>query len=112
MTRKDVSQIVRGLPTDVVFCNRCVISNQKPITGLETSHGLADKKETTRFVNGVCDACRWTEQKETIDWEDRERQLAELCDRHRKSDGNFDVIVPASGGKDSRYVAKYRICTT
>ena len=28
-----------------------------------------------------------------------------ICDRHRRNDGRFDVLVPSSGGKDSAYVA-------
>jgi N-acetyl sugar amidotransferase len=31
--------------------------------------------------------------------------LRELCDRHRKSDGSYDCIVPGSGGKDSFYAS-------
>ena len=40
-----------------------------------------------------------------INWADREKQLTELLDRHRRNDGRFDVIVPGSGGKDSVYVS-------
>ena len=32
-------------------------------------------------------------------------ELIELLDQHRRSDGQWDVIVPSSGGKDSGYVA-------
>jgi hypothetical protein len=28
-----------------------------------------------------------------------------LCDKHRKGDGSYDVIVPCSGGKDGSFVA-------
>ena len=31
--------------------------------------------------------------------------LKKLLDKHRKSDGSYDVIVPGSGGKDSGYVS-------
>ena len=95
----------KGLPSDVVFCSKCVISNQKPVTQLESSHTINHKKRTTRFTDGVCDACRWAEIKETIDWAARDEELFALCDKHRSKNGAFDVIVPASGGKDSRYVA-------
>jgi hypothetical protein len=65
-----------------------------------------EKKPTTQFTDGVCDACRWAVIKETeIDWKDRENELQELCDRYRKGNGEYDVVVPASGGKDSMYVA-------
>lgn len=80
------------LPAQVRFCRRCVISNQRPRIAFDEE--------------GVCSACRFAEFKAAkIDWKSRERELAELCDRHRRSDGRFDVIVPSSGGKDSGYVA-------
>jgi N-acetyl sugar amidotransferase len=40
-----------------------------------------------------------------IDWQQRDRQLRELCDKHRKTDGSYDCIVPGSGGKDSFYAS-------
>jgi N-acetyl sugar amidotransferase len=80
------------LPSEVKYCNRCVISNQRPRIVFDE--------------NGVCNACRWWEAKKTqIDWKTREQQLRELCDRYRRSDGSHDVVVPSSGGKDSDYVA-------
>jgi N-acetyl sugar amidotransferase len=96
-----------GLPQTVVFCSRCVISNQRPITSIESKHTDGEAKQTTRFdANGVCDACRWAEIKETrIDWDARHRELEVLLEKHRKQDGSYDVVVPASGGKDSAYVA-------
>lgn len=96
-----------GLPTKVFFCTKCVISNQRPITALETKHGKNHKKKTTAFdENGVCDACNWAEYKDKkIDWESRHEELESLLKKHRRSDGSYDVVVPASGGKDSCYVA-------
>lgn len=95
-----------GLPENVEFCRNCVVSNQKPITAKESLHKKNDKKNTIRFHNGVCDACRWASLKEVeIDWDARGLELRELCSKHRRSDGRYDVVVPASGGKDSRYVA-------
>ena len=95
-----------GLPQTVEFCSRCVISNQKPLSSIESKHSVNHAKQTTRFTNGVCDACRWAEAKESsVDWQKRGKELQALCDIHRKANGEHDVIVPASGGKDSRYVA-------
>ena len=100
------SKAPKGLPEEVLFCRKCVISNQKPISAIESSHQAGAKKQTTNFNDGVCDACRWAEIKESgIDWQARLAELEELCAKHRRGDGRFDVIVPASGGKDSRYVA-------
>lgn len=96
-----------GLPMQVAFCRRCVISNQRPNSAVEYEHTSDSLKKTINFdANGVCDACRLAEEKHaTIDWNARERQLRELCDRHRKNDGSYDCIVPGSGGKDSFYAA-------
>lgn len=73
------------------FCKKCVTSNQRP--------------RITFDEEGICGACRYSEEKEQIDWETREKELRTLLDKHRSKDGSFDVIVPASGGKDSGYVA-------
>lgn len=54
---------------------------------------------------GRCNACVWTEQKKSIDWNARTDELKALLDRHRRTDGGFDCVVPVSGGKDGSYVA-------
>jgi len=80
------------LPPKVIFCKRCVVSNQRPRIVFD--------------AEGVCSACRFAEHKKNvIDWTKREKELAELCNKHRSDDGSYDVIVPGSGGKDSNYVA-------
>lgn len=80
------------LPKQVVFCRNCVVSNQRPRTAFNE--------------NGICSACQWAYEKDhTVDWEIREKELAALCDRYRSKNGDFDVVVPGSGGKDSGYVA-------
>lgn len=96
-----------GLPAEVKFCKKCVISNQRPNSAVEYAHKADSTKKTIAFSEGgVCDACRLAEQKHgTIDWSLREKQLVELCDRHRKHDGSYDYLVPGSGGKDSFYAA-------
>jgi N-acetyl sugar amidotransferase len=80
------------LPLEVKFCKKCTVSNQRP--------------RITFDEHGVCSACNFAEYKRTkIDWALRERELIELCDRHRKNNGEYDVIVPCSGGKDGSFVA-------
>jgi len=95
-----------GLPEEVVYCTRCVMSNQRPSSYPEFKH-TKDRITPTMHIDeeGVCDACRTAEQKDLIDWEERERQLWALCDAHRKDDGSYDCLVPGSGGKDSAYQA-------
>jgi len=81
-----------NLPTDVRFCKKCTVSNQRP--------------RITFDEHGVCSACNYAEYKRTkIDWAQREKELVELCDKHRKNNGEYDVIVPCSGGKDGSFVA-------
>ena len=95
-----------GLPREITFCKKCVISNQRPNSAVEYSHTRASKKTTIHFdADGVCDACRAAERKSLIDWDSRKKELQELCDRHRRNDGHYDCLVPGSGGKDSFYAA-------
>ncbi|OGF64196.1 LPS biosynthesis protein [Candidatus Giovannonibacteria bacterium RIFCSPHIGHO2_01_FULL_45_24] len=101
------TQAKYGLPQEVKFCKKCVISNQRPNSAIEFAHTSNTRKATINFdAEGVCDACRFAKIKKTqIDWAERERQLAVLCDRYRKNNGEYDCIVPGSGGKDSFYAA-------
>jgi len=101
-----------GLPQEVKFCKKCVMSNQRPASAIEFKHTKDSKKTTLNFdEEGVCDACRHAEHKNSISWEKREAELLKLLDQHRSKDGSYDCIVPGSGGKDSAYqshVLKYK----
>lgn len=95
-----------GLPNEVKFCKSCIISNQRPNSAVEYEHTKSSKKETIHFnANGDCDACRVSEKKNAIDWNAREKELIELCDKYRSKDGQYDCLLPGSGGKDSIYAA-------
>ncbi len=95
-----------GLPAEVRFCARCVISNQRPCSVVEFRNTPGQAKPTIHFDSeGVCSACRFAEMKAGIDWRERERQLVELCRLHRSRTGAYDCIVPGSGGKDSAFTA-------
>jgi len=95
-----------GLPEEVIFCNRCVMSNQRPASEIEFKHNINTKKKTLHISeDGVCDACKIAEEKEKIDWEKREEELLKLLDKYRRNDGYYDCIVPGSGGKDSAFQA-------
>tara|TARA_B110001469_G_C9648223_1_gene329095 strand:- start:4579 stop:5802 length:1224 start_codon:yes stop_codon:yes gene_type:complete len=101
-----------GLPNDVKFCTKCIMSNQRPTSAIEFKHTKDSKKTTMNFDDeGICDACRTAEIKDNIDWGMREEELISLLDKHRKNDGSYDCLVPGSGGKDSAYqahVLKYK----
>ena len=95
-----------GLPENVKFCSKCVISNQRPNSTIEFNHTKESKKSTIYLdENGICDACKAAEIKNNIDWGMREEELIKLLDKHRKNDGSYDCLVPGSGGKDSAYQA-------
>lgn len=107
------SEAFFGLPEKVLFCKKCVVSNQRPSSTVEFKHSYDDKKETIAFGDdGICDACRYAEQKtQKINWKRREEQLVQLLDKHRRGGAEYDVIVPGSGGKDSAFAShllKYR----
>lgn len=88
---KNVAQLYK-LPAEVKFCKLCTVSNQRPRIILD--------------AEGICAACHYAVYKRTqVDWDQRDAELRALCDQHRKSDGNYDVIVPCSGGKDGSFVA-------
>lgn len=81
-----------NLPREVKFCKKCTVSNQRPRIMLDE--------------HGVCSACNYAEFKRTkIDWKAREDELVALCNKHRKRNGEYDVVVPCSGGKDGSFVA-------
>lgn len=82
------------------------MSNQRPSSVPEFTHTV-DRKAPTLHIDdeGVCDACRYAEKKEQIDWLAREDELRLLLDCYRREDGSYDCLVPGSGGKDSCYAA-------
>ena len=94
-----------GLPKEILFCKTCSYSNQKPNSEKEYNHNIETPKPTMDFVDGECSACRMHKIKKTINWEDRKNELVELCNKYRKNNGEYDCIVPGSGGKDSFYAS-------
>lgn len=72
------------------YCTRCVMPDTKPDLQLD--------------AEGVCSACRAYENRKSVDWAQRRRELDEVLARYRVADGSqWDCIVPVSGGKDSTY---------
>lgn len=81
------SDVLRSLR----WCSNCVSMSTRPRIGFD--------------ARGWCNACQWAERKKYLDWGQRQSQLKQLLDKHRRTDGNFDCVVPVSGGKDGSYVA-------
>jgi N-acetyl sugar amidotransferase len=73
------------------WCSNCLTMSTRPRISFDE--------------RGWCNACIWKERKKALDWGGRRKELEGLLDRHRRSDGRFDCIVPVSGGKDGSYVA-------
>ena len=102
MTKKNYS--LYGLPEEVRFCSKCTISNQRPSSTIEFMAKDNIKKGIEVNSNNICDACKYNDIKNKIDWEEREKKLISLCNKYRKSSG-YDCIIPGSGGKDSAYAS-------
>ncbi len=108
MVSKDI-----GLPKKVIFCKKCVISNQRPSSVIEFQNKIGDKKPIIDFDDHqICSACRFNDIKNNdINWDEREKKLLKLLDQFRKKDGGYDILIPGSGGKDSAFashVLKYK----
>ena len=80
-----------NLPLKVIFCKKCTISNQRP--------------RITFDKEGVCSACNYRQYKAEVNWDDRKKELKKFLNKVRSKNGEYDVIVPCSGGKDGSFVA-------
>lgn len=75
------------------YCSRCL---------------LPETQETINFdKNGVCNVCQNWETKNSKDWVAQKEKLTGIANRHRRTDGSWDCIVPFSGGKDSAFTVYY-----
>jgi len=74
----------------IKYCRNCVYPETKPDLSLDE--------------NGICDACRFVDVKDTTNWDLRRKELAEIFEKFKNKDGsNYDCIIPVSGGKDSTF---------
>lgn len=73
-------------------CRRCLYPANHPL-------GI------TFDAEGICSGCRVHEEKDRLDWTERELVLAQLLGGYRgRSRGRHDCIVPVSGGRDSFFI--------
>lgn len=98
LAAKNLDAQPRAAGPYAVMCTRCVMTKRRPRIVFD--------------AEGVCSACRYAERKQSdIDWAVRGQELENLLDRYCRRKpydwnvGPYDVIVPASGGKDSAFVA-------
>src|SRR5882724_7971728 len=72
------------------YCVRCLYPETKPDLWFDE--------------HGVCSACLNYQVRSEVDWDQRRQEFLQVVDRYRSADGgNYDCIVPVSGGKDSTY---------
>jgi len=74
------------------YCKRCLYPSNHPLN-------LTFDKE------GVCSGCRVHEEKDIIDWGEREKKLKKILEKYKNKDGkNYDCIIPVSGARDSYFI--------
>ena len=74
----------------MIYCKKCLYPDTKP--------------QLIFNDDGICSACTNQILKDTIDWQQKKKELLEILERHRNKDKtNYDCIIPVSGGKDSTY---------
>jgi len=72
------------------YCKKCIMPDTRPNLKINE--------------DGICAPCKNHEYKESIDWNQRWKELEELADKYRGSNGDsYDCIITVSGGKDSHY---------
>ena len=77
----------------MIYCKKCVLPN---------THETIDFDD-----EGICNICRQAEIKHSsIDWTSRKKMLDEIVSKY-KNRGQYDCIVPFSGGKDSVFQLWY-----
>ena len=70
------------------ICKKCVQPDTRPHLYFDT--------------DGVCGGCIWNEEKKSIDWNRRERELKDIAEWAKKTTkSNYDCAIGISGGKDS-----------
>jgi len=72
------------------YCINCFYPDTKP--DLEFDKG------------GVCSSCASFENRQKINWKEREKEFVKIVkDLKKRKTGDYDCIVPVSGGKDSTW---------
>ena len=70
------------------YCSNCLMPETKPDLAFDQ--------------NGKCSACVAFEQRNSINWDSREKELDEIFKKF-KQNLHWDCVVPVSGGKDSTF---------
>jgi N-acetyl sugar amidotransferase len=87
------------------FDNQRKNMNKKEVFWCKSCLNMSTRNRISFDEKGDCNACQWRDEKQSMDWKPRQKELVDLLDKFRSTNGNFDCIVPVSGGKDGSYVA-------
>ena len=74
------------------YCTRCLYPANHPLN-------------ISFDDDGVCSGCRVHEEKDIIDWSERQDKLKKILEQYKNKDGkNHDCIIPVSGARDSYFI--------
>ena len=74
------------------YCNKCLYPENHPL-GI-----FLDE-------NGVCSGCNVHDEKNIIDWKEKEKELSNFLSQYKNHSNTFyDCIIPVTGNSDSFYV--------
>lgn len=71
----------------MTYCQLCIMPDTRPGIVIGT--------------DGVCNACKNSDERADIDWASRQDAFAQIVNRAKERSVGYDCLVPASGGKDS-----------
>src|SRR3989344_1577556 len=86
--------LLKNLEVKMRYCKKCLMPDTRPRI-------IFDE-------DGICNACKYSEDKKEIDWESRRQEFLELIEENKTKNSWWDCVVPWSGGKDSSSIA-YRL---
>ena len=69
------------------ICKQCIQSDSRP--------------QIYFSDDGICGACLWSNEKKTIDWNERKNELHEIANWAKQKSKDYDCAIGISGGKDS-----------
>lgn len=81
----------------MIRCSRCLYWSNHPL-------GISFDSQ------GVCSGCRVHEEKNSIDWRQRELELKSIFNS-QKNQSRYDCVIPVTGGQDSFFIVHYAINT-
>tara|TARA_X000001036_G_C20678736_1_gene805153 strand:+ start:264 stop:1514 length:1251 start_codon:yes stop_codon:yes gene_type:complete len=76
--------------SEIKFCTKCFYNSEHPL-------------KITFDSQGVCSGCRVHEEKFSLDWKKRLKQLKKIVNKF-KNKNFYDCIVPVTGAKDSFFI--------